>query len=56
METRPSGKTVYITTGNYPAWTAIGGIVLLSPGQVVEMRVIGSGNAEVKIQQSAPSQ
>lgn len=49
----------YFPAGNYPAWTAIGGIVLLSPGAVVEMRVvavIGSGNAPVKVQRSAPGQ
>ena len=36
----------YFHPGTYPAWTAIGGIVLLSPTAVVEMRtvaVIGSG-------------
>jgi enamine deaminase RidA (YjgF/YER057c/UK114 family) len=30
----------YFPPGNYPAWTAIGGIVLLAPGAVVEMRVV----------------
>lgn len=36
----------YFPKGKYPAWTAIGNAVLLSPGAVVEMRVvaiIGSG-------------
>jgi enamine deaminase RidA (YjgF/YER057c/UK114 family) len=38
----------YFPAGNYPAWTAIGGIVLLAPGAVVEMRVvavIGAGKS-----------
>jgi enamine deaminase RidA (YjgF/YER057c/UK114 family) len=42
----------YFPPGNYPAWTAIGGAVLLSPGGVVEMRVvavIGAG-AKLKVQ------
>lgn len=35
----------YFPAGNYPAWTAIGGIVLLAPGAVVEMRVVAVAGA-----------
>ena len=47
----------YFSAGNYPAWTAIGGIVLLAPGAVVEMRVVavaGAGKSiKVNYQSSA---
>jgi enamine deaminase RidA (YjgF/YER057c/UK114 family) len=47
----------YFPPGNYPAWTAIGGIVLLAPGAVVEMRVVavaGAGKSlKVNYQRSA---
>ena len=42
----------YFPNKDYPAWTAIGGITLLSPGAPVEMRaaaIVGSGkHVEVK--------
>lgn len=40
----------YFPPGNYPAWTAIGGAVLLSPGGVVEMRVVAVIGAGAKLQ------
>lgn len=46
----------YFPAGNYPAWTAIGGIVLLAPGAVVEMRAVavaGAGNS-LKVDYEAP--
>lgn len=39
----------YFPAGNYPAWTAIGGIVLLAPGAVVEMRVVAVAGAGKKL-------
>lgn len=47
----------YFPAGNYPAWTAIGGIVLLAPGAVVEMRVVavaGAGKSVKVNYQSKP--
>lgn len=47
----------YFPAGNYPAWTAIGGIVLLAPGAVVEMRVVaiaGAGKSMKVEYQSRP--
>ncbi len=35
----------YFPAGDYPAWTAIGGVVLLAPGAVVEMRVVAVAGA-----------
>lgn len=40
----------YFPAGNYPAWTAIGGIVLLAPGAVVEMRVVAVAGAGKSLQ------
>ncbi len=40
----------YFPAGNYPAWTAIGGIVLLAPGAVVEMRVVAVAGAGKNLQ------
>jgi len=40
----------YFPAGNYPAWTAIGGIVLLAPGVVVEMRVVAIAGAGKSLQ------
>lgn len=47
----------YFPAGDYPAWTAIGGIVLLAPGAVVEMRVVAVAGAgkRLKVERLAPA-